>query len=276
MSEKSERDKKVFQSYLDNIKAKTGKTPADFRALAKEKGLTKAGEVVAWLKQDFGLGYGHAGAIWHLIGHADDAKASPDARLAKLFAGKKAMWRRPYDVLATKISKFGPEVELSANMTYINMLRKDKKFAILQPSTAERLDIGLKLKGVKPTERLQAAGSWNAMVTHRVRISDPKQIDKEILAWLKHAYDAAQGESPMENKRRDQRESDLPVELAQPAQRALAAAGIQRLAQLTKFSEGEVKQLHGLGPNALAQLQRALSAKGLAFADWEEKEKLKQ
>ena len=191
MSEKSEKDKKAFQSYLDNIKAKTGKPPADFRALAKEKGLTKAGEVVAWLKKDFGLGYGHAGAIWQLIGHADDVKASPDDRLAKLFAGKKAVWRKPYDALAAKIAKFGADVELSANLTYINVLRNGKKFGIVQPSAAERLDIGIKLKGVAPAGRFEAAGSWNAMVTHRVRISDPKQIDKEVLAWLKQAYDAA-------------------------------------------------------------------------------------
>jgi hypothetical protein len=45
MSEKSERDQKMFQSYLDNIKAKTGKTPDDFRALAAEKGLVKNGEI---------------------------------------------------------------------------------------------------------------------------------------------------------------------------------------------------------------------------------------
>ena len=62
-------------------------------------------------------------------------------------------------------------------------------------------------------------------------------------------------------------ESDLPLELAQPARRALAGAGIQRLEQLTKFSEAEVKQLHGIGPNALAQLRRALSARGLSFAN---------
>jgi hypothetical protein len=191
MSEKSERDRKIFQSYLDNIKAKTGKTPDDFRRLAKEKGLTKAGEVVAWLKKDFGLGYGHAGAIWHLIGHADDTKASPEDRLAKLFAGKKAMWRKPYDALAAKIAKFGPDVEISSNMTYINVVRGRRKFAILQPSTAERFDIGLKLKGVKPAGRFEAAGSWNAMVTHRVRITNPRQIDKEVLAWLKQAYEAA-------------------------------------------------------------------------------------
>ncbi len=65
----------------------------------------------------------------------------------------------------------------------------------------------------------------------------------------------------------NQPESDLPIKLAQPARRALAAAGIQRLEQLTRFSEAQVKQLHGIGPNALNQLRQALAARGLAFAD---------
>ncbi len=186
----SDNDKKKFQSYLDNIKAKTGKTPADFRALAKEKGLTKAGEIVAWLKQDFGLGYGHAGAIWQVIGHADDVKASPADRLAKLFAGNKVKWRKAYDALEERVRKFGTDVEIAPNMTYINLYRGSKKFAIVQ-TTTERLDIGIKLKGVKPTERVKAAGTWNNMVTHRVHITDLKEINKEVLAWLKQAYDAA-------------------------------------------------------------------------------------
>lgn len=189
MSVKSEKDKQAFQSYLDNIKARTGLTPADFRRLAKEKGLTKAGEVVAWLKKDYGLGYGHAGAIWQVIGHADDVKASPEDRIAKLFAGEKVKWRKAYDALEERVRKFGTDVQVAPNMTYINLCRGSKKFAIVQ-TTADRLDIGIKLKGVKPTERFESAGSWNAMVTHRVRVTDPKQIDKEVLAWLKQAYDA--------------------------------------------------------------------------------------
>jgi hypothetical protein len=56
-----------FQAYLDNIEEKTGKTPNDFIAMAKEKGFdnpkTKAAEIVAWLKEDYGLGRGHAMAI---------------------------------------------------------------------------------------------------------------------------------------------------------------------------------------------------------------------
>jgi hypothetical protein len=65
--------------------------------------------------------------------------------------------------------------------------------------------------------------------------------------------------------RHHQQENDLP-KLAAPARRALAGAGIQRLEQLTKFSEAEIKQLHGMGPNALAKLGQALHAKGLSFA----------
>ena len=65
-----------FQAYLDNIKAKTGKGPADFKKLAANKGFMsgaklradiKAGEVIAWLKEDFELGHGHAMAIVALL-----------------------------------------------------------------------------------------------------------------------------------------------------------------------------------------------------------------
>lgn len=65
-----------FQAYLDNIQAKTGKSPADFRKLATDKGFAaggklrpgvKAGDVVAWLKADFALGHGHAMAIVALL-----------------------------------------------------------------------------------------------------------------------------------------------------------------------------------------------------------------
>ena len=68
-------------------------------------------------------------------------------------------------------------------------------------------------------------------------------------------------------KQNDQSVTDLPTKLSQPAQRALAGAGIQNLKQLTKFSEAEIKQLHGIGPNALEKLRAALAEEGLSFAE---------
>jgi hypothetical protein len=191
MSEKSERDQKMFQSYLDNIQAKTSKTPDYFRALAAEKGLVKSSEIVDWLKTDFGLGHGHASAIAHLIANTEEAPTSPDEQIAAHFAGKKAVWRAPYDALAARIMAFGSDVEIAPAKSYINLVRGARKFGIVQISAADRMDIGIKRKGVEPTERFEAAGSWNAMVTHRVRITDPAQIDAEVLAWLKLAHDAA-------------------------------------------------------------------------------------
>jgi Bacterial RNA polymerase, alpha chain C terminal domain len=58
--------------------------------------------------------------------------------------------------------------------------------------------------------------------------------------------------------------SDLP-KLSAPAHRALAGAGISNLKQLSKFTEADIKKLHGIGPNAIKELQAALKAKGLAF-----------
>jgi hypothetical protein len=180
----------TYQAYLDTIQAKTGKTPEDFRELAAKKGLTQYGEIMAWLKADYGLGHGHANVIAQLIVHHDEPKITPDDKIAKLFAGNKEKWRKPYDALLAKLNKFGPDLTVASTDTYISLLRGGKKFGIVQ-ITAERMDLGIKLKGVEPTDRLEAAGKWNAMVTHRVRITEPKQIDKDVIAWLKQAYSAA-------------------------------------------------------------------------------------
>ncbi|MDZ4721984.1 MAG: DUF4287 domain-containing protein [Roseiflexaceae bacterium] len=179
-----------FQAYLDSVKAQTGKTPDDFRQLSAEKGLVKNGEIVAWLKSEFALGHGHANAIAHVIMQHGKEPVSNDDAIAAHFAGNKAEWRKSYDALVAEITTFGADSEVAPTKTYISLLRGSKKFAILQ-ITADRMDIGIKLKGVAATERLEAAGSWNAMVTHRVRITEPGQIDNQVFAWLKQAYAAA-------------------------------------------------------------------------------------
>jgi hypothetical protein len=181
----------TLKAYLDNIQAKTGKTPADFAALAQKKGLVKTSELLAWLAADYGLGRGHAMAIVHVLQSAKAPKISRDDAIAAHFAGKKEVWRKPYDGLMTKVMKLGPDITVATTKTYLSLLRGKKKFAILEPATPERFDVGLKLKGVPPAGRLEAAGAWNAMVTHRVRISDPKALNAELLAWLKQAYTAA-------------------------------------------------------------------------------------
>jgi hypothetical protein len=183
----------TFQAYLDTIKAKTGLGPDDFRRLAGEKGFladeVKVGTIVTWLKDEYGLGPGHAMAIVGVIGKQKNAGASDGEKIATQFSGVKAAWRPAYDELLATLREAGP-VEVAPTNTYISLLRGPKKFAIAAFS-GDRMDVGIKLKGAPPAGRFEASGSWNAMVTHRVRVTDRAQLDAELLDWLRRAYDAA-------------------------------------------------------------------------------------
>lgn len=183
-----------FQAYLDNIKVKTGKTPEDFKKIAEKKGLlkpnVKAGEIVAWLKKDFELGHGHAMAIYTVFKGLKEQKSTTDEMINKHFSNAKFVWRALFDDLLKKMKKFGPDISIAPAASYLSIQKGESKIGIIQVSTG-RMDIGIKLKGVSATSRLETAGNWNAMVTHRVRVTDPKQIDKELLGWLFAAYNGS-------------------------------------------------------------------------------------
>src|SRR5690606_38466363 len=118
----------------------------------------------------------------------DEPRPAAADRLDKLFTGAKANWRPALEALMQQINAFGPDVATAPTNTYISLLRGSNKFGIVQFS-ASRMDIGVKLKSTPATERFQESGSWNAMVTHRVRIEDAAQLDAEVLTWLRNAYD---------------------------------------------------------------------------------------
>jgi hypothetical protein len=185
----------TFQAYLDTIKAKTGKTADDFVELARAKGFlvdgVKAGPVIAWLGDEYGLGKGHAMALVGVFrGRLDGTAPTNEERIDKQFAGERSVWQLAYDELMATVMKFGPDVSVQPTDTYISILRGKGKFAIVATSP-KRMDVGLKLKGTAPTDRLAAAGNWNTMVTHRVQLVDGAEIDDELQAWLREAYDRA-------------------------------------------------------------------------------------
>jgi hypothetical protein len=180
----------TYQAHFELIRVKTGNTPDDFRALAAERGLTTFRDLKAWLKTEYDLGDGHAYLIANHIVAADQPPLSTDEKVAARFSGTKAHWRGAYDTIIAEAGRFGADFKVMPTTTYISLVRGGKKFAIVDPATAGRLDVGLKLKGIEPAGRLTAAGKWNNMVTHRVRIGHPDEIDAELLGWLRQAYDA--------------------------------------------------------------------------------------
>jgi hypothetical protein len=177
-----------LQAYYDSITAKTGKTPEQLIELARAEGLLeprmRAGQIITWLRENYGLGHGHAMAVVATIKKQGAPEQSTDEKVARHFGGKKAGWRPVYDGLVQKVAAFGPDADVLAGATYLSLRRAGKKFAIVQV-TAERLDVGIKLSDAHAHERLEAAGSWNSMVTHRVRVHRAAEVDQELLGWLR-------------------------------------------------------------------------------------------
>ncbi len=172
-----------------NFKEKTGKTLAQWLRIAKAAKLEKHGQIVKMLKGEHGMTHGFANMVAHKT--LEEARGdSADDPIATQYSGKKEALRPIYDALMAAVSKFGSDVEVAPKKAYVS-LRRSKQFAIVQPSTATRLDVGLNLKGDAPTDRLEASGSFNAMVSHRVRLESKKDVDAQLKKWLKEAYSRA-------------------------------------------------------------------------------------
>jgi hypothetical protein len=180
----------MFAVASNALLAKTGKDLATWVDVAKKAGVTGHMALVEHLKATHGLGHGHANTIAHAANGSAAASIADDDLLAAMFAGPKSDLRPIYDRIVAATAKFGQDVELAPKKGYVS-LRRSKQFAIAQPSTKDRFDLGLNLKGDAANGRLEAAGSWNAMVSHRVRIASLAEVDEELLGWLRAAYDRA-------------------------------------------------------------------------------------
>ena len=181
----------MTRTMIANMPDKTGKPLADWVAIVKASSAEKHGEIVKLLKSEHGMTHGFANLVAHECrGGIESVLAPSDDLVAAQYAGAKAGLKPVHDAIMAAVSAFGTDVERAPKKTYVS-LRRAKQFGLVQPSTKTRVDLGLNLKGVAPVGRLEPSGSFNAMCTHRVRLAAPGEVDAEVIAWLRAAYDQA-------------------------------------------------------------------------------------
>lgn len=186
---------KAVETQLTNIQTKTGKTLQQLFDIIRKSGLEKHGEIRDMLKRDLLLGHGDANALAHHYSKAEQASAAPGAPapapgdvLSEIYAGPREHLRPIHDKLMTAINGFG-EFEIAPKKGYVSLRRK-KQFTMIGPTTKTRVEVGLNMKGVPATARLiaQPAGS---MCQYKVNLTEAGEVDAELIAWLKQAYDSA-------------------------------------------------------------------------------------
>ncbi len=187
---------------IRNIEARYGRMLPEWFGIIAASGLTKHTEVVAMLKTDYGMAHGAAHRVSLLSRQAASAASAPATAPAPataspgevadaLYAGKKASLRPLHDKLMAMVDAMGPDVSLAPKKGYISLRRPRKQFAMIQPSGAGRIDLGLILPGVPAAGRLEPSGSFNALFTHRVRVTSAADLDDALAGWLAAAYAVA-------------------------------------------------------------------------------------
>lgn len=179
----------AMRTMIENLQKNTGKSLEQWIKIVNKENFAKHGEIIKFLKEKHELTHGFANLIAHKSKGSDAGSAeNTDDLITKQYQGKEH-FKPIYDKLIKEIQSFGKDIEIAPKNSYVSLRRK-KQFAILNPITKTRYEIGISLKGQEPKGILEAEKP-NAMCSHKISITDIKDITAEVIKWIKTAYEKA-------------------------------------------------------------------------------------
>jgi predicted transport protein len=180
---------KTVTTMLENLKEKTGHSLDEWKKIIAKEKLSKHGEIVKFLKESHQVTHGYASEIaLKVLGSDADSAANANDFIETQYKGKEHL-KAYYDKLIETISTFGGEYKIDPKKTYVSLKRK-KQFVILNPASKTRFEIGFNLKGIEAKGKLENEKP-NGICSHKINLSDISEIDKEVIDWIKKAFDNA-------------------------------------------------------------------------------------
>ena len=155
-------------------------------------GLAKHGEMRAFAMEEFGLGYGDANSLVHYArkvaegGVQDTSGPTVEEAVATIYYGKKAELLPIHQEFMSMIGSLA-EIEIAPKKAYLSLRRK-KQFATVGPGSKGRVEIGVNPIDPQKSTRLEEMPK-GSMCKYRVYLSDPSDVDNELLAWVTSAYE---------------------------------------------------------------------------------------
>lgn len=127
--------------------------------------------------------------VWSGVGFRPAEHKEEADMLEAQYSGAKAALRPIYERVLAIVQGFGDDVELQTRRTYIAFAR-GKQFAVVQPATRTRVDVGLKLPGAPLEGRLEpTTNTGGGSITHKVAVTSVDEVDAELAGLLRRAYD---------------------------------------------------------------------------------------
>lgn len=180
---------KATLTMIENLNKNSGKTLEEWVEIVKKEKFNKHGEIVKFLKENHGFTHGFANLVALKTKESvSETIVGEEELIAAQYKGKEDL-KPIYDRLLAQILVFGSDIEIAPKIAYVS-LRRNKQFATLTPATKTRFEIGVNLKGQEPEGKLEAEKA-NAMCSHKIKINEIKDVDAEVIKWIKAAYDKA-------------------------------------------------------------------------------------
>lgn len=180
---------KAAKTMIENLKKNTGKSLEQWIKIVNKENFQKHGEYLKFLKGEHGLTHGFANLIAHKARASDAGSVDDKGSLVDAQYKGKEHFRPIYDTLSKQILKFGKDVEIAPKKAYVSLRRK-KQFGMLIPATKSRYEVGINLKGQEGKGILQAEKP-GGMCSHKIKFEQLDEVEKEVIDWLKKAYDNA-------------------------------------------------------------------------------------
>jgi hypothetical protein len=185
---------KAIENQIKNIQRRSGKSLDELFTIFTTSGLKKHGEVRSLFIKELGLGYGDASTLAsHFIQSKGVAtgkveSVNPDLAVDEIYNGPKANLRPIHDEIMNFIKSLG-QFEIAPKKGYLSLRRK-RQFAMVGPVTNSRIEVGLNMKGITPTNRLEQ-NPPGGMCQYKVKVTSLAEVDAELKAWITIAYNGA-------------------------------------------------------------------------------------
>lgn len=172
------------------LKDKTGKSLSEWIKIVNAQKFEKHGQIMTFLKTEHGFTHGFANFVTLKSRETDAASHNADDLVNAQYSKGKEHLRPFYEELLKRAISFGEDVEVAPKKSAVSLRRK-RQFALIQPSTKSRIDLGLKLDNAELSGRLETSGPFGTMCTNRIQITEESGVDDEVLRWMKQAYEQA-------------------------------------------------------------------------------------
>jgi hypothetical protein len=165
---------------------RTGEGVEAWNERVQAAGVANEPALRAWLAERGVTGYAQSLLVMERFGYPDFLLASADALIEAQYADRPQL-RPIFEAIVGVAAGLG-EVAVQARKTYVSLVSLRRTFARVQPTTRQRVDLGLRLEGVAPSGRLLPSKIHQTMPL-QISLAAPEEVDAEVLDWLQRAYE---------------------------------------------------------------------------------------